>query len=195
MDQIIEIAEAAQKRAWEVIKELNLVEIWTSIGAKANLVGSLKTGLMINNKDIDFHIYTDPFKLSDSFLAMSRLAEKPGIRSISYTNLLEAEDKCIEWHAFYEDNQGETWQLDLIHILPGSTYAGHFEEVAKRICAALTPETRQAILKIKHGLPSDKKVRAIEVYQAVLSAGVRDLESFWKWKAAQPQAGIIDWMP
>lgn len=195
MDKIIEIAEAAQKRAWEVIKELDLIEIWTSIGAKANLVGSLKTGLMINRKDIDLHIYTDPFKLSDSFLAMSRLAENQGVRSISYTNLLEAEDMCIEWHAFYEDGQGETWQLDMIHILPESTYAGYFEEVAQRICTALTPETRQAILRIKHELAPEKKVMAIEVYQAVLSAGVRDLESFWKWKATQPQAAIINWMP
>ena len=65
MKQIFEIVESMQKKAWEIINETNVIEIWSSIGATINLVGSLKMGLLINHRDIDFHIYTTPFKLSD----------------------------------------------------------------------------------------------------------------------------------
>lgn len=49
MKQIFEIAESMQKSAWDVIKDTNIIEIWSSIGATINLVGSLKMGLLINN--------------------------------------------------------------------------------------------------------------------------------------------------
>ena len=81
MKEISEIAEVMQTRAWSIIKETKIVEIWSSIGARINLVGSLKTGLLINNRDIDFHIYTTPFKLSDSFLAISRLQRMGALKT------------------------------------------------------------------------------------------------------------------
>lgn len=109
-----------------MIQETGVVEIWSSIGATVNLVGSLKTGLLVARRDIDFHIYTNPFKFSDSFLAISRLAENKRVKTIEYKNLLEAEDKCIEWHANYEDENRSSWQIDMIHILNESPYAGFF---------------------------------------------------------------------
>jgi len=70
MKNILTIANQMQKEAWSVIKETDIIKHWSSIGATINLVGSLKMGLLINNRDIDFHIYTNPFKLTDSFLAI-----------------------------------------------------------------------------------------------------------------------------
>ncbi len=195
MKQIHEIAESMQKSAWEIIKDTNIIEIWSSMGATINLVGSLKMGLLINNRDIDFHIYTTPFKLADSFSAISTLAENNHIKTISYGNLLEAEDRCIEWHAFYEGRDGYSWQIDMIHILTDSPYAGHFEKVAERISAVLTPEIRANILRIKHSIPIEKKVMGIQVYRAVIEGGVQDTDSFWQWKEAHPDEGIITWMP
>lgn len=195
MEQILEYAELMRNNALEVVKDTNIVGIWTSIGAEINLVGSLKTDLLINNRDIDFHIYTDPFKLSDSFAAISRLAENKRIKSISYTNLIEADDRCIEWHAFYEDKKGDAWQIDMIHILKDSPYVGHFEKVAERICEVLTPETREVILRLKNSIPSEKKVMGVQIYKAVLEDGIRDLDSFWQWQEQNPEEGLIDWMP
>ena len=195
MSQILEIAAAAQQRAWDVVNQLNVLETWSSIGATIHLVGSLKTGLLIQHRDIDFHIYTAPFSLSDSFLAMARLAEDPGIMSIRYKNLLQAVDRCIEWHAIYKDGSGDAWQIDMIHMRSDSPYAGFFERVAERISAVLTPETREAILTIKYAIPVEKKVRGIEVYRAVIEAGVRDERSFWEWRAGHSEKGIVTWMP
>ncbi|KIX13737.1 hypothetical protein [Dethiosulfatarculus sandiegensis] len=195
MNRILTIAENRQRQAWEIIKDTDVINLWEAIGATINQVGSLKTGLLINNRDIDFHIYTDPFSLRDSFSAMARLAENKRIKQIFYTNLLEAEDKCLEWHAFYEDKQGDAWQIDLIHILPDSPFAGYFEKVADRIAKALTPETRLAILTIKDSIPADQKVMSIKIYQAVIEGGIRDLDSFWQWQKKHPDDGIITWMP
>ncbi|WP_020589024.1 hypothetical protein [Desulfobacter curvatus] len=195
MQHIFEISESMQKDAWQVINDTNIIEIWSSIGATINLVGSLKMGLLINNRDIDFHIYTTPFNLSDSFSAMARLAENKQIKTISYGNLLDAEDQCIEWHAFYEDKDGHSWQIDMIHILNESAYAGYFEKVAERISAVLTPETRANILRIKNSIPIEKKVMGIQVYKAVIEHGIQDIDSFWQWREQNPDEGIITWMP
>ena len=195
MKQIFEHAESMQKNAWEIINDTNVIEIWSSIGATINLVGSLKMGLLINHRDIDFHIYTTPFKLADSFSAISKLAENKHIKTINYGNLLEAEDQCIEWHAIYEEKDGHSWQIDMIHILNESPYVGHFEKVAERISAVLTPELRGNILKIKNSIPNEKNIMGIQIYKAVIKDGIRDIDSFWQWKGQNPDEGIITWMP
>ncbi|PWW83313.1 hypothetical protein CR164_01810 [Prosthecochloris marina] len=195
MEDILETAKQIEEEAWSVIDETGVINHWSSIGATINLVGSLKTGLLINNRDIDFHIYTNPFNLSDSFLAISGLAENKRIKTVSYSNLLDAEDKCIEWHAFYDDQNGNSWQIDMIHILNESPYAGYFERVAERISKVLTKETREAILRIKKAIPTDKKVMSIQIYKAVIEDGVRSIEGFWRWEKQNQNEGIITWVP
>lgn len=195
MNSIISKAESMQKKAWGVIEDSSIIEIWSSIGATINLVGSLKMGLLINNRDIDFHIYTDPFTLDGSFSAMSQLAQNNRIKNISYTNLLDADDKCIEWHAFYEKSDSETWQIDMIHILKESPYTGHFEKVAERISHALTDETREAILNIKNAVPDDRKVMGIQVYRAAIEDGIRTFDEFSRWEKNNGVESIVDWMP
>jgi hypothetical protein len=195
VSEIGNIAKAAQERAWQVIRDTSVMDIWSSVGATINLVGSLKTGLLINRRDIDFHIYTNPFNLADSFSAMARIAEDKRIKSITYSNLLDAKDQCIEWHAFYEDATGELWQMDMIHILPGSRYAGYFEKVAERISSVLTEETREAILKIKYTSPQESRILGIDVYRAVIEGGARDFNAFCVWMDNHPHDGIVEWIP
>ena len=79
---IFDIAKQNQEKAWQVIKNTNIIQIWEDAGAKINLVGSLRTGLLMKHRDIDFHIYSSPLNLTDSFQAMARLAENPSIKRI-----------------------------------------------------------------------------------------------------------------
>ena len=195
MENILQIAEQNQQKARNIIRDTRLIEIWQSIGAEPRLVGSLKTGLLMKHRDIDFHIYSAPLTVSDSFAAMTRLAENPGIVQIQYGNLLDTEEKCIEWHAYYRDSDKQLWQIDMIHMSVGSPWEGYFERVADRISAALTDETRLAILRLKFETSATEHVPGIAYCMAVLRDGVRTRSEFEAWRAAHPLTGIEEWMP
>lgn len=192
---IPELAKRNQQKAWEIIEDTRIVRIWEGIGAKVNLVGSLRTGLLMKHRDIDFHIYTSPLDLSASFRAMAELAENTSVKKIEYTNLLHTAEACIEWHAWYQDMEGELWQMDMIHIQEGSRYDGYFERVAERISAVLTDEMRLAILKLKYETPDTEKIMGVEYYQAVIQDGVRSYPEFEEWRRLHPAVGVVEWVP
>lgn len=194
MNDLFTMADRNQQRAREIIQDICLLEIWAAHGVQANLVGSLRNGLLLHNKDIDMHVYSDPFVLADSFAAMAQLAENRRIKRIEYANLLDTEEECLEWHAWYQDDE-EVWKLDMIHIRKGSRYDGYFEKVADRIREVLTPETKKAILSIKNDLPADCASMGIEIYKAVIADNVRTCQDFLLWKAQNPGEGVLDWMP
>ena len=195
MDKLSTLAAANQQRAQEVIRDSGIESIWRSVGAEPHLVGSLRTGLLITHRDIDFHIYSPSLNIADSFAAMPRIAANPRIRRIEYGNLLDAPDQCLEWHAWYADADERLWQIDMIHMPRGSAWDGYFERVADRISAVLTDETRRAVLQIKYDTPDEVKIMGIEYYQAVLRDGVRTYAEFEAWRAANPVEGILEWMP
>ena len=192
---ILELAKRNQQKAWEIIEDTRIVRIWEGIGAKVNLVGSLRTGLLMKHRDIDFHIYTSPLDLSASFRVMAELAENTSVKRIEYTNLLHTAEACIEWHAWYKDMEGELWQMDMIHIQEGSRYDGYFERVAERISAVLTDEMRLAILKLKYETPDTEKIMGVEYYQAVIQDGVRSYPEFEEWRRLHPAVGVVEWVP
>lgn len=192
---ILELAKRNQQKAWEIIEDTRIVRIWEGMGAKVNLVGSLRTGLLMKHRDIDFHIYTSPLDLSASFRAMAELAENTSVKKIEYTNLLHTEEACIEWHAWYQDMEGELWQMDMIHIQEGSRYDGYFERVAERISAVLTDEMRLAILNLKYETPDTEKIMGVEYYQAVIQDGVRSYPEFEEWRRLHPAVGVVEWVP
>lgn len=47
MKYIEEIAAKNQQKAWEIIRDTNVMAIWQDAGATINLVGSLKTSLCL----------------------------------------------------------------------------------------------------------------------------------------------------
>lgn len=192
---IEEIAKRNQQRAWEIVEDTRIIPIWESIGAQINLVGSLCTGLLMKHRDIDFHIYSSPLVVSDSFRAMSKLAENPSIRKIEYTNLMHTDEACIEWHAWYKDSEHELWQIDMIHLLKGTRYDGYFEKVAERLLEVLTDETRRAILQLKFETPDTEKIMGVEYYQAVVRDGVRSYNEFEEWRKMHPVTGVVEWIP
>ena len=57
-----------------------------------------------------------------------------------------------------------------------------FREMAERITAVLTDETRQAILKLKYETPDTAKIMGVEYYQAVIQDGVRTYAELEDWK-------------
>ena len=195
MGSIQETATENQKRAREIIKDVQIVEIWRSVNAEARLVGSLRMGLLMKHRDIDFHVYSSSLTIADSFSAISKIAENPAIKHIDYVNLINTDEKCIEWHAWYRDKENKLWQIDMIHILKGSFYDGYFENVADKIKTVLTEETKNVILTLKYETPEDEKIMGIEYYQAVIDNGIRNYKDFCNWREKHPVTGIVEWIP
>lgn len=192
---ITDLARRNAARAHEIIDELDIVGAWRSIGAEASLVGSLRMGLLMKHRDIDFHIYSSPLVVADSFAAMARIAANPKVEEVTYRNLIDTDEHCMEWHAFYRDCDGCRWQLDMIHILRGSFYDGYFERMADRISEVMTDEMRETVLRLKFETPEDEKIMGVEYYRAVIEGGVRDMESLRGWIAANPSYGVVEWIP
>lgn len=192
---ISELAKCNQQKAFKIIEDMRVVEIWQAIGARVNLVGSLRTGLLMKHRDIDFHVYTSPLNLADSFRAMAELAENKSVKKIECVNLLHTVEACVEWHAWYQDSEEELWQIDMIHIQEGSRYDGYFEKVAERISSVLTDEMKQTILKLKYETPDTEKIMGVEYYQAVIRDGVRGFPEFEEWRKRHPVTGVVEWMP
>lgn len=195
-NNIINISLNNQKKAFSIIKELDIENAFKSIGARVNLVGSLKMGLLMKNKDIDFHVYTSSLNIEKSFLAVSKIAKNKKIDKLTYTNLIDTDEHCIEWHLFYRDDYNadniEIWQIDIIHILEGSYYDGYFEKVSDDVMNMLTQEKRNIILQLKYETPDNIKIMGIEYYKAVLKCNVQTYEEFIKWRDKQLFTGIIE---
>lgn len=64
---IFDIAKQNQEKAWQVIKNTNIIQIWEDAGAKINLVGSLRTGY---NPQIEMFAR---FKMKSSFHKTKRI--------------------------------------------------------------------------------------------------------------------------
>ncbi|MDO4557411.1 MAG: nucleotidyltransferase domain-containing protein [Planctomycetia bacterium] len=192
---ILRLAEERQRAAREVLRRCGAVDAWESAGAEVRLVGSLRTGLLLNHRDIDLHVYTDPLSVSTGFRAIGKMAEDPRLERVTYSNLSQTPEHCIEWHAWFRDDDTQSWQLDMIHILKGSTYDGYFERIADRILTVLTPETKRTILTLRYETPESEKIMGIEYCQAVLRDGVQTWTEFTQWRSGHRPSGIIDWIP
>lgn len=195
INKIMEIANNNQKKAFSIIKELDIEKTFKNIGARINLVGSLKMGLLMKNMDIDFHVYSSTLNIEKSFSAISKIASNNKIQKVTYSNLIETDEHCIEWHLFYQGNDidnNEIWQIDIIHILEGSYYDGYFEKVSDDIMSMLTEEKRNIILKLKYETPDNIKIIGIEYYKAVLKYDIKTFDKFIKWRDKQLFNGIIE---
>lgn len=188
---LTELAARNTARAEEIIRRLKLFEVWREAGAETRLVGSLRMGLFMKHLDIDLHLYTDDLDPAGGFAVMARLAADPAVREVSFRNLADTEERCLEWHAWFEE-AGERWQIDMIQILRGSRYDGWFEAMADRVAAALTPAKRETILTLKYLTPEEEKIPGVAYYKAVLQDGVETLEQFRQWCRSHPLEGILE---
>ena len=192
---ILTLAAENQQTAWQILKETGIVQTWEKAGATVNLVGSLKSGLLMKNRDIDMHIYTDKLSVSESFSIIQELAERLSLKEIHYKNLIDTEEECIEWHVLYEHNNRDTWKFDMIHIRKGSRYDGTVERVTDAITERLTPEIRKTILQLKQEIPEGIVIPGIEIYHAVFEGDVSSYEELEQWRKNHPLINSLDWLP
>ena len=150
---ILNASKCIQQRAWNIIKQTEIIEKWANIGAETHIVGSLAMGLMMKHRDIDMHVYSSTLSIKNGFNVMAHIAETDNIKKIEYHNLTNTDEACIEWHAWYDDEYGQTWQIDIINILKGSRYDGYFERMASRIKETLSEHSRKIDFFVLTSLP------------------------------------------
>lgn len=194
-DDVETLSAVNSERAWRIVRTGDFFGAWASIGAEAHVVGSLRMGLLMKHRDIDLHVYSSPLSIADSFGAIALLARNQAVKQITYRNLIDTEEACIEWHLTYVDDLGEEWSVDMIHILRGSRYDGYFEQVADRIHARLTSELRHTILSLKYATPESMHIAGVEYYRAVIEGGVRSYAEFLDWRQKNPLTGVVEWLP
>ena len=192
---ILTLAAENQQTAWQILKETGIVQTWEKAGATVNLVGSLKSGLLMKNRDIDMHIYTDKLSVAESFSVIQELAERLSLKEIHYKNLIDTEEECIEWHVLYEHTNRDIWKFDMIHIRKGSRYDGTVERVTDAITERLTPEIRKKILQLKQEIPEGIVIPGIEIYHAVFEGDVSSYEELEQWRKNHPLINSLDWLP
>lgn len=192
-DKYIQLSQKQTETARMIISSLNLIETWEKAGATINPVGSFRIGVLAKHRDIDFHIYTDSLDISRSFAIIAELCRHKGIKKCTFANLAETDECCFEWHLYYEDDEAQTWQIDLIQIKKGSFYDGYFEKTAEKIIAAMTEEQRKTILRLKFETPDELKISGIEYYKAVIQDGVQTPEDLLRWRQTHRFDGIIEW--
>lgn len=192
---ILEVAQHNQQTVWNILENTGIIPAWERIGATVHLVGSLKSGLLAKNKDIDLHIYTDKLNIAESFSVMQELAERLPLKEVQYKNLIHTEEECIEWHAIYEDKDMNTCKFDMIHIRKGSKYDGVVEKVTAAIMNRLTPEVKKNILQIKFDVPDDVQISGIEIYHAVFVGEVSNYKELEQYRKTNPLTNSLDWLP
>jgi hypothetical protein len=134
---LFEMSYRTRQAAFEVLQGLGIEETVRKMGGTMHIVGSLKTDLMMWNRDIDIHVYSGGDMLSWSFGLMAAITRNGAIKEFRFLNLLDTPEECIEWHITCITAGNVTWKLDLIHIRKGSRYDGYIEEVTDRIAARL----------------------------------------------------------
>lgn len=195
MVNLLKLAEQNRQSAYQLLVDTGIIQAWERIGATVHIVGSLKSGLMMKNRDIDLHIYTEKLVIAESFSVMQQLAERMPLKEVLYRNGIESEEECIEWHALYDDKDGHEWKFDMIHIRSGSKYDGVVEKVTDAIVKQLTPELRQTILQIKCDVPEGVMIPGIEIYHAVFVGKVKTCEELEQWRKTHPLTNSLDWLP
>lgn len=196
MENLENIAESNLQKAFEIIRELKIEKIYEELNSTCNLVGSVKTGLLMSHLDIDFHVYSDEFSVEKSFNAIAKISQNPKIKEVFYKNLLEEDDMCLEWHLLYEEVPERIWTIDIMHIKNESLYAGVIERVTEKISSVLTEKMKQTILKIKWESERHKeKIFGIDIYQAVIEENIDTFQDFQIWKQNKKDFGISLWEP
>lgn len=189
------ISQRNQKRAFEILKELQIVELWGKYGCKVNLIGSLAMKLLVKHLDIDLHVYSSGITEEFSFHIASQIAKDKRVKELKCINGLYTDEHCIAWHIRYEDFDGRIWQLDIIHIESGTRYDGFFELMADKIERNLTDFQRDTILRLKYETPEDEIIHGVEYYQAVMEDNVQTLDELRDWIKINRKIKGEYWMP
>ena len=194
MDQILRRAAERTQRAFEVIEKLDLLERWSRCG-RPSLVGSVTFGLVVR-RDIDLNITSKEPTIESGFGVISEIATLSGVLKVRYSNCLERIDQGLYWQIQYQDQYGDVWTVDNWLLCEDHPHTGLCGLLVERMPKALSTHQREVILRIKETVQKTEiKSRGIDIYQAVMEAGVRSPHEFTLWLQDSKRCEISEWLP
>ncbi|MEI6843324.1 MAG: hypothetical protein WCK48_02370 [bacterium] len=189
MSDLIEEQSKLQKQGLKIIENLNLKEILGKYGEFC-LVGSMDYGLM-TWRDIDVDLVTENEPRNEEYLQIvEKLFSQPNVKKLSLIDDRESEDPNRPDSMYigvkYEDEYNDTWKID-IRLLSRKNIVT--DKTKKLIDEKMTEESRNNILLIKSGVHDNpkyhKKFFSVDIYEAVLLFGVREMEGFKEYLSKQ----------
>jgi hypothetical protein len=177
------LRSSLKAEAEDIIRRLSLIQLLSRYG-DARVVGSVALDLIIR-RDIDIHLLVeanDLFSIVDNIYR--DLLTKEHVRDVRISDYRERSGILIAIDS-YPGASGD-WSID-IWITNRKERTGF--TLVERLSQELHPEQREVIMKIKgiyheRGQLHDSMSNAI--YEAVIDAGVRNLEGFQQFLAQPP---------
>lgn len=190
---MLEAQRQRQQVADGILADLDLIGRWSEF-ARPTIVGAMSYGLMVA-PDIDLEVFHggEP-PIEAAFSVMAACATHPSVRKVRFSNHLDDADEGIYWQLGLA-TEGEDWKVDM-WLLQEDHLGPLSSRLTSPMVAALTDETRRAILTIKQAeISNPERCGSIHVYRAVLQDGVRTPTEFRRWRASQDTTALTDWLP
>ena len=191
---LTERAAEQMRTATAILADLDLMRRWGRFGRPV-LVGAFAYGLMID-PDIDMEIYCPELRIEHGFQVLNECAANSCVRQARFTNELSGRDRALYWQLRYRTTDGTEWKIDMWsasedYDLPRA------ENLIEPMRAALTPETRTAILELKSLRSTDPHLRcpSVDLYRAVLDDHVRTASDLRQWLTTHETGRLSDWCP
>ncbi|MEX1158733.1 MAG: hypothetical protein WEC79_07385 [Thermomicrobiales bacterium] len=191
--------DVLQAEARQIVRELELQTLLGQAGPVAEH-GSALSGLMAW-PDLDFGVTSPGLDPARAFGIMEPQLTHPPTTMVRFTNETGARafagDPCNERLFFmvsYEHTTGRVWKIDIpFWLFPEPRDERQYHE---RIVDRLTPETRLAILCLKdlwNPTPVyPTEVGSVDIYTAVLDAGVRSSAEFDDYLRARDKPPLVE---
>ena len=178
-----------------ILEELGLMRAWTEFGRPV-LVGAVAHDL-VWGRDIDLEVYCPQVGINEGFQVLAQACQaSPRVVSAQFGNFLAEADQALYWQLKYRLPEGEEWKVDMWsarddYALPRG------ESLVEPLRAALTPETRLAILRLKEAREHETGLEclSIDLYRAVVRDGVRRPAELRAWLASNEVGVLSGWRP
>jgi len=159
---------------------------------EVHVVGSYALQLMVW-RDLDIHIVTGRLDLAQFFEFGGRIAALLSPGRIHFRNELVMQTPGLPGGLYFGvylgDERKGAWKIDIWASDEETFRAVRASE--ERLRVALTDDLRTAILRIKtavwHHAEYRRRFSSVDIYHAVVEAGVRDVDGFFSHLAARHQ--------
>ncbi|MEA5090564.1 hypothetical protein [Solidesulfovibrio sp.] len=191
---VMEKSRTMGLRAGQILDALGLVRAWSRFGRPV-LVGAVAHDLALD-PDIDMEIYCPVLRPEDGFAVLAQASRHPGVGEALFQNHMHGPDKALYWMLRFTDDDGVVWKIDMWSA-PDDYALPRGEDLVAPLARALTPEMRRAILELKawRTRTPDASFLSVDLYRAVVSGGVRDVDGLRDWLERNETGVLTDWKP